>query len=313
MGHNHDHSVSTGGQRLILSIVVTVCFVLGEAIAGYFAHSLALLSDAGHNFSDALALVFSWYGIWMAERPSTAKRTFGHHRVGILAALVNSVTLVLIALLIFWEGIARIRQPQPVHSTPMIIVALIAVAVNTVITLWLRRAAKHDLNVRSAYMHTLGDAVSAIGVVIAGVFVAFTGTSIADPVVSMVIGLLILWSSWGILREAVNVLLEAIPEGMNIESVEKTISEVDGVLAVHDLHVWTIGSGIVACSCHITVEEQSVREGENVLRSVADTLERQHGIGHSTIQVEVEGCEPDDMYCIMRVAQARRIAQHRHH
>jgi len=309
MGHNHDHSVSPTGQRLILSIVITVCFVLGEAIAGYYAHSLALLSDAGHNFSDALALVFSWYGIWIADRPSTAKRTFGHHRVGILAALVNSVTLAVIALLIFWEAVSRIRRPQPVYSRPMIIVALIAVALNTAITLWLRRAARHDLNVRSAYLHMLTDAVSAVGVVIAGVFVAFTGTSIADPVVSIVIGLLILWSSWGILKEAVNVLLEAIPEGMNIESVEQTIAAVEGVLAVHDLHVWTIGSGIVACSCHVTVEEQSVREGENVLRTVAETLERQHGIAHSTIQVEVEGCEPNDMFCIMRVAQPRRIVQ----
>jgi cobalt-zinc-cadmium efflux system protein len=309
MGHDHDHRVSPTGQRLILSMVITVCFVLGEAIAGYFSHSLALLSDAGHNFSDALALVFSWYGIWIADRPSTAKRTFGHHRVGILAALVNSVTLVVIALLIFWEAGSRIRRPEPVYSKPMIIVALIAVVVNTGITLWLRRAAKRDLNVRSAYVHMLVDAMSAVGVVIAGVFVALTGTSIADPVVSIVIGLLILWSSWGILKEAVNVLLEAMPEGMNIESVEQTIAAVDGVLAVHDLHVWTIGSGIVACSCHVTVEEQSVREGENVLRSIAETLERRHRIAHSTIQVEVEGCEPNDMFCIMRVAQPRRIVQ----
>jgi cobalt-zinc-cadmium efflux system protein len=310
MGHAHAHGVGTTGRRLILSIIVTAAFVVGEAIAGYFAHSLALLSDAGHNFSDALALVFSWYGIWMAQKPSTAKRTFGHHRVGILTALVNSVSLVVIALLIFWEAISRLRHPEPVRSTPMIIVALIAVLMNTMISLWLRSAARRDLNVRSAYLHMLGDAVSAAGVVAAGVVVAFTGASIADPLVSILIALLILWSSWTILKESVNVLLEAIPEGLNMEAVEQAISGVAGVEAVHDLHVWTVGSGIIACSCHITVEEQSVRSGQNVLRAVAEELEHDFGITHTTIQVEAEGCEENDMYCLLKIAEQHRGHKH---
>src|SRR5258706_2346734 len=306
MGHAHGHDVGTTGRRLILSMIVTVAFVVGEAIAGYFAHSLALLSDAGHNFSDALALVFSWYAIWMAQKPSTAKRTFGHHRVGILTALVNSVSLVVIALLIFWEAISRLRHREPVRSSPMIIVALVAVLVNTLISLWLRGAARRDLNVRTAYLHMLGDAVSAAGVVAAGVVVAFTGTSIADPLVALLIGLLILWSSWSILKESVNVLLEAIPEGLNMEAVERAISGVAGVVAVHDLHVWTVGSGIIACSCHITVEEQSVRSGQNVLRAVAEELEHDFGITHTTIQVEAEGCEENDMYCLLKIAEQDR-------
>ena len=310
MGHAHNHDVGTTGRRLILSIAVTAVFVVGEAIAGYFAHSLALLSDAGHNFSDALALVFSWYGIWMAQKPSTAKRTFGHHRVGILTALVNSVSLVVIALLIFWEAISRLRHPEPVRSTPMIIVALVAVLMNTLISLWLRSAARRDLNVRSAYLHMLGDAVSAAGVVAAGVVVAFTGASIADPLVSILIALLILWSSWTILKESVNVLLEAIPEGLNMEAVEQAISGVAGVEAVHDLHVWTVGSGIIACSCHITVEEQSVRSGQNVLRAVAEELEHDFGITHTTIQVEAEGCEENDMYCLLKIAEQGRGHKH---
>ena len=310
MGHAHNHDVGTTGRRLILSIAVTAAFVVGEAIAGYFAHSLALLSDAGHNFSDALALVFSWYGIWMAQKPSTAKRTFGHHRVGILTALVNSVSLVVIALLIFWEAIARLRHPEPVRSTPMIIVALVAVLMNTLISLWLRGAARKDLNVRSAYLHMLGDAVSAAGVVAAGVVVAVTGASIADPLVSILIALLILWSSWTILKESVNVLLEAIPEGLNMEAVEQAISGVAGVEAVHDLHVWTVGSGIIACSCHITVEEQSVRSGQNVLRAVAEELEHEFGITHTTIQVEAEGCEENDMYCLLKIAEQHRGHKH---
>src|SRR5260370_6554669 len=228
MGHGHDHGTLTG-RRLLLSVFITIAFVIGEAVAGYFSNSLALLSDAGHNFADALALIFSWYGLWIALRPSSAKRTFGYHRVGMLRALVNAVALVVIALLIFWEAISRLRQPEPVHSLPMIAVALIAILMNTVISLWLRKAAKHDLNVRSAYMHMVGDAVSAVGVVIAGIVVAFAGASIADPVVSLLIVLLILWSSWGILKESVNVLLEGIPDGMEIEPVERTIGTVAGV------------------------------------------------------------------------------------
>jgi cobalt-zinc-cadmium efflux system protein len=246
----------------------------------------------------------------MAQKPSTAKRTFGHHRVGILAALVNSVSLVVIALLIFWEAVSRLRHPEPVRSTPMIVVALVAVLMNTLISLWLRSAARRDLNVRSAYLHMLGDAVSAAGVVAAGVVVAFTGATIADPLVSILIGLLILWSSWSVLKESVNVLLEAIPKGLNMDAVEQAISGVDGVEAVHDLHVWTVGSGIIACSCHITVEEQSVRSGQNVLRAVAEELEHDFGITHTTIQVEAEGCEENDMYCLLKIAEQHSGHKH---
>ena len=306
MTHSHDQHATPTRQRLILSIIATITFVLVEAITGYLSHSLALMSDAGHNFADALALIFAWYGVWIARKPSTARRTFGYHRVGTLAALVNSVSLVVIALLVFWEAINRLRHPEPVHSTPMIIVALLAILMNTVISLWLRGGAKKDLGVRSAYVHMLGDAISAAGVVVAGLIVAFTGASIADPVVSILIGILILWSSWGILKESVNVLLEAIPAGMNMIEVEQAIANVHGVLEVHDLHVWTIGSGMICCSCHVMVNEQSVRSGENVLRAVTEKLEHNFGIAHTTIQVEVEGCEPNDMYCVKRIAEHSR-------
>ena len=312
MGHGHDHGSSLTGRRLLLSVLITIAFVVVEAATGYFSNSLALMSDAGHNFADALALILSWYGLWIASKPSSAKHSYGYHRVGILTALINAVALVFIALLVFWEAISRLRHPEPVQSKPMIIVALIAILLNTVISLWLRKAAKHDLNVRSAYMHMLGDAISAAGVVAAGVVVAFTGATIADPVVSILIGLLILWSSWGILKESVNVLLEGIPEGMDMWSVEKTISDVHGVLAVHDLHVWTVGSGMICCSCHITVEEQSVRSGENVLREVTKKLEHDFGIAHTTIQVEVGGCEPNDMFCVMKVAGGGAGKTHDH-
>ncbi|HLO01233.1 MAG TPA: cation diffusion facilitator family transporter [Pyrinomonadaceae bacterium] len=311
MGHGHDHSKLIG-RRLLLAVIITVAFVIGESAAGYFSNSLALLSDAGHNFADAFALVLSWYGLWISRRPSSARRTYGQHRVGILVALVNAVVLVLIALLILWEAVSRFRQPEPVQSAPMIVVALIAILLNTVISLWLRHAARDDLNVRSAYMHMLSDVVAAAGVVVAGLVVAFTGSLLADPFVSVLISIFILWSSWGILKESVNVLLEGVPQGVEMEAVEQTINAVDGVLAVHDLHVWTVGAAMICCSCHISVEEQSVRSGENVLRAVAEELENKFGISHSTIQVEVEGCEPNDMFCIMKIARNAAGKGHGH-
>ena len=302
MAHAHHHSASPATTRLAWSTAITISFVIVEAVAGYFSHSLALLSDAGHNFADALGLIIAWYGVWIAQKPSTARRTFGYHRVGTLAALVNSVSLVVIALLIFWEAAHRLSQPTSVHSKPMIMVAALAVMMNTAISLWLRQDAKKDLNVRSAYVHMLGDAVSAVGVVVAGLLVAFTGATVADPLVSILIGLLILGSSWSILKESVDVLLEAIPAGMNIAEVEQTIAAVHGVLAVHDLHVWTIGAGMICCSCHVMVNEQSVRSGENVLRGVIEQLKTNFGIDHTTIQVEVAGCDPNDMFCLQKIA-----------
>jgi cobalt-zinc-cadmium efflux system protein len=300
MPHAHSHGGTDTVRRVGLSVLLTLAFVLGEGIAGYLSHSLALISDAGHNLADALALIFSWYALRVARRPANQRRTFGYHRVGILAALVNAVSLVVIAGFIFWEAIDRFRNPQPVQSVPMIVVALIAVLINGLISVWLHGEAKHDLNVRSAYLHMLGDAVSALGVVVAGAVIAITGNPVADPIVSLLIGGLILWSSWGIFIESLNVLLEAAPRGLDMASLERAIADVPGVLGVHDLHVWTVASGIISCSCHIVVSEQSVRSGQEVIRNTAQILRQRFGVNHTTIQIEVEGCEQDEMYCEMR-------------
>jgi len=224
--------------------------------------------------------------------------TFGYHRVGVLAALANAVSLVGIAVLIGWEAIDRIRHPEVANGPLMIGVAGMAIVVNVLIGFWLRADSKDDINIRSAYLHQLGDAVSAFGVVIAGVLVATTGQSLADPIVSLVIAGLILFSSYGVLSESATVLLEGTPAGTDMPAVIAAIKGVAGVLDVHDLHVWMVGPGVVACSCHIMVAEQSVREGQQVLRAVVDELKRRFHITHTTVQVEVEGCEDNDMYCI---------------
>jgi len=296
--HSHSHAAPDVSPRVMAAAVIaTLAFVVIEGICGWWAGSLALLSDAGHNMTDAAALALSWYALAVSKRPSHAGMTFGYHRVGVLAAMINSLTLVAIAIWIGWEALLRLRAPEPTSGAPMVIVAGAAILINAGIGLALHRASKHDINVRSAYLHMVGDAISALGVMLAGVVVAMTGSSLADPVVSLLIAGFILYSSYGVVRESATILLEGTPAGLEMPRVVAAIRSVAGVLAVHDLHVWMVGPGVVACSCHIVVAEQSVREGQRVLRAVVHELADRFHISHTTVQVEVEGCECDDMYC----------------
>ena len=308
-GHLHSHgSAGVSEKTLRAALVLTLAFVSIEAFVGWFGSSLALLSDAGHNLADALSLGFSWYAMAIANKRSHHGMTFGYHRVGVLAALANAVSLAVIALLIGWEAIDRIRHPAVVDGGLMIGVASAAIVVNLIIASWLRGGSSHDMNVRSAYLHQVGDAASALGVVIAGVLVETTGQPIADPIVSLFIAGLILVSSFGVFSESTTVLLEGTPAGTDMPAVIKAIKGVNGVLDVHDLHVWMVGPGVVACSCHIVVAEQSVREGQQVLRAVVDDLKRRFHITHTTVQVEVEGCDDNDMYCIAQRLMPRDTA-----
>lgn len=299
--HDHSHCSHSDGaatsRKIGWAVGLTLAFVVIEVISGGWAHSLALLSDAGHNFADAAALGFSWYALWIARKPSHSRMTFGYHRVGILAALMNASSLVVIAVLIFIEAVERLRHPQPAAGWIMVAVAAVAVVLNFTIGSWLHAGSHHDLNVRSARLHMLGDAVSAIGVVIAGLIVATTHATIVDPVVSFLIGGLILASSWGVLKESVNVLLEGTPRGIDMDGVQRDICAVDGVCSMHDLHVWTVGPGVIAASVHIVVEPQSIIDGQRVLRNVATQLKARHRINHSTVQVEVEGSCEDEVFC----------------
>jgi cobalt-zinc-cadmium efflux system protein len=280
------------------AVAITIAFVVVEAVSGWLGHSLALMSDAGHNLADAASLGFSWYALQIADKPSHHGMTYGYHRVGVLAALANAVSLVVIAILIGSEAVDRVRHPAAANGSLMIGVALAAIVVNVVISRWLHHGAKDDINIRSAYLHMVGDAVSAAGVVVAGIVVATTGQPLADPIVSLLIAVLILASSVGVLRESATVLLEGTPPGTDMPAVIAAIKGVAGVLDVHDLHVWMVGPGVIACSCHILVAEQSIREGQQVLRSVVHEIEHRFRITHTTVQVEVEGCEANDMYCI---------------
>jgi len=289
MAHSHSHRSlsSDADRRLIFSLVITLLFVVGEAVAAYWANSLALLSDAGHNFADALSIVLSLYAIWMAKRPLDSKYTFGYHRVEILVALVNAATLILVAFYIFLKAFHRFGDVLPVQSGPMIWVSIVAVAINGAICLGLRSDAGHNLNVRSVYIHILGDALSAVGVLIAGISIRITGSSIADPIASILIGFLILWSSYGILSESLQVLMEGIPAGVDLEVIEADVKSIPSVKGIHNLHVWSVSSGIHACSCHVTLSEPNVNACQPILRAISEKLADEYGIVHTTIQIEV--------------------------
>ena len=296
--HDHSHTHAQVAPRVMATaVVLTVAFVAAEALAGFIGHSLALLSDAAHNLTDAAALGLSWYALAIARKPSNHGMTYGYHRVGVAAALVNGISLVVIAGFIVWEAIARLRSPEPTEGRLMIAVALIAVVVNTAIGVRLHESSKHDMNVRSAYLHMIGDAISALGVVIAGVVIALTGSVIADPAVSILIAVFIVGSSVKVIRDSSTVLLEGTPPGTDVPAVLSAIKSVPGVLDVHDLHVWMVGPGVIACSCHIVVGDQSAREGQQVLRAVVRDVEHRFHITHTTVQVEVEGCRPPEVQC----------------
>ena len=285
--------------KLRLSLILTLVFVGVETVAGIGAHSLALLSDAGHNFTDAFALLLSWYALRVARKPATAGKTYGYHRVGILTALFNAITLLVIAVLICVEAYRLFIHPEPVQSGPMIGVALVAVVLNTVIAVWLHGASHNSLNMRSAFIHMLGDALSSAAVVVAGVAIHFTSWPYADPIVSVLIAVFIVYTSIGIVREAMNILLEGAPSGLDMQRLLAAMHSIPGVQDVHDLHVWTIGDGMNALSCHLRVSEADAVRSSSVVREVKEMLAATYSMRHSTIETECDGCHTSDVYCQM--------------
>ncbi len=300
-GHVHG---PTTGRKMWLSLVVTVLFVIGEATAGILSHSLALLSDAGHNLSDALALGLAAFAIRIAQRPSSARRTFGYHRVAILAALFNAASLVALSIWIGIEAYQNILHPSPVGGGLMIGVALVAVLMNTVIALALAGDAKHSLNSRAAYIHMAGDALSSVAVVVAGIIVHFTGWVYADPLVSILIAAFILYSAWGILVEATDILLESTPRGINVDKLVEAIKSIAPVCDVHDLHIWTVGDGLRFLCCHVALpQNSSLEQCALAVEAINKKLHDEFSIGHATIQTEVEGLCPMSaktaLYCAL--------------
>jgi cobalt-zinc-cadmium efflux system protein len=307
--HGHSHGT---GRVLRISLAVTALYIGLLVAAGIRAHSLALLSEAGHNLSDFLALLLSLAAVYLEGRPPSATKTYGYRRAGVLAALVNSLSLVAVSFFIFYEAVRRIQHPEHVHAGLMIWVAAAGVVMNGAIALLLWRSGREgrDVNVRSALLHEVGDTVSTAAVIVGGWAILWTGQYWIDPALSLGIGALILWSSFGIVRETLNILLEGTPRGISLDEVESAVRAIAGVSDVHDLHVWSIGSENHALSAHIKIADMPISESDAILREINLKLGQSFGIHHTTIQLEHVVCETAHA-CVIAVREERE-SEHAH-
>jgi cobalt-zinc-cadmium efflux system protein len=295
-------------QVLRLSLVATLGYVALTLLAGLRAHSLALVSEAGHNASDALALLLSFVAVHFQARPPTDQKTFGYHRAGVLAAFLNALTLIAISVWIGYEAIRRFSEPVHVQPRLMMLVAAAGVVMNGVIAAMLSRCS-HDVNLRSAFIHMLGDTLSTAAVIVGGAAILFTGTTWIDPALSLAIAVLILWSSVGIVRETLNILLEGTPRGLSLSQIRSTLEEIDGVEDVHDLHVWSLGSQTHALASHVTIADIPLSESARILEEINGRLSRKFHIQHTTIQFEHVECEVAHG-CVISVEE---LSAHGHH
>jgi cobalt-zinc-cadmium efflux system protein len=306
--HVHAHGAGNPKRVLKVSLGVTLCYIVLLVVAGIHAHSLALLSEAGHNLSDFLALLLSLVAVYLQSRPASSTKTYGYHRAGVLAALVNAVSLVAVSFFIFYEAFWRLQHPEHVQASVMMWVAAAGVVMNGVIALLLYRSGG-DVNMRSALLHEVGDTLSTAAVIAGGWAILATGDYWIDSALSFGIGALILWSGFGIVRETLNILLEGTPRGVKLELVASAIRSIEGVNDVHDLHCWSIGSETRALSCHISIADIPPSVSERILRDVKDRLHHSFRIDHTTIQFEHVDCEVAHG-CVMPVGE---IEAHHHH
>jgi len=294
-GHAHGHvhaDGSAGGRKgLLIALTITLFMMIAEIIGGILSNSLALLSDAGHMFTDTLALALSFFAMKFAGMPATEKKTFGFYRLEILAALLNGITLVIISLYIMYEAYQRILNPQPVAGTLMLVVAVIGLIVNIIGALFLMKHHETNLNIRGAFLHIIGDAISSVGVIIGGIIILYTGWYLIDPILSILIALGIIAGAIGLVSESVSILLESAPSHINIAAVAEEIARVNGVREAYHVHVWTITSGVYALSAHVIIDDRPVSGSRELLDAIRQRLTDRFKIMHSTIQLECERCD----------------------
>jgi cobalt-zinc-cadmium efflux system protein len=319
-GHDHnrnDHTAAEAagaGRALTLALALTAAFLVAEALAGWLTRSLALVADAGHMLTDVAALALSLFALRLAARPATHSRTYGFKRVEVLAAAVNGIALAAIAAYIVWEAISRLDAPADVRGGPMLIVALGGLAVNLVAMRLLTGGHEHSLNLRSAYLHVLGDMLGSLGAIAAAVVILLTGWTRADPLISLLIAVLIVVSAWRLLRESVDVLLESTPAGIDVGRLEEGITAIPGVQCVHDVHVWTVTSGFLAMSAHISVLDAA--DYNRVMVAAQSLVRERFGITHATLQMETPALEallpeshlPGDQPCLHGHVRAEMTA-----
>lgn len=300
--HVGEHLEAVVSGRLRQAFLLTLLILVVELGGGIWSHSLALLSDAGHVTTDIFALGLAWFAVKQTERPADSARTYGYHRAGILAAMVNGATLIVLVFVIGWEAAQRFANPEPVQGGVMILSALVGVGVNAYVALSFRRQGS-NLNIRAAVLHAIGDLLASVGVIVAGIVILFTGWLFVDPLVSIFIAALIGWNAFKIVGETVNILLEGAPRGMDLSAIRNEMATVEGVIALHDLHVWAISSENMALSAHIVVVDQSLADSEHVMRELESRLCAKFAIGHTTVQVE---------FCHPCAAESDHLAEHNH-
>ena len=314
--HVHAAPAGPGADRtksvLRFSLVATLAYVVVTLVAGIRAHSLALISEAGHNASDFLALLLSFVAVYFQTRPASHSKTFGYQRAGVLAAFINAATLIVISIWIGFEAIHRLQAPVAVQPRLMMVVAAAGVLMNGVIAALLWRVAR-DVNMRSAFLHMAGDTLSTAAVIAGGAGILLTGKNWIDPVLSLVIAVLILWSSVGIVRETLNILLEGTPRDCSLPEIRAGMQAVDGVINVHDLHVWSLGSQSRALACHVCIADIPPSESACILEKLNHVLKAHFQIAHTTIQFEHQGCGELEG-CVVPMEEMASAGQgHGHH
>ena len=296
MQHSHTNALSVG-NKFKFSIILSALILVAEIVGGFVSNSLALLSDAGHVVTDIIALSLSWYALRQAERPPSRRMTFGYHRVGVIVAVANAISIFAIAGIILYEAYRRFQQPPQINSVLMMSVAFVGLAVNLFVTYWLRREQKDNINIRSAFWHALGDALASIGVIVGGAIILFTGLLWVDPLISVLISVIIGLAAWRILREGLRVLLEASPRNVDIDEMIKALQQVPGVKDIHDVHVWAISPQLSAMSSHVLIDDLLVSQAADIRKKLEDILRQRFHIKHTMLQMECQQCNLDDLFC----------------
>ena len=297
--NNHtetNHLTSTGGKPLKIVLGIVLVVMAAEIIGGILSGSLALLGDAAHMLVDALALGLALFAVTIARRPATPTKTYGYHRAEIIAALANGTILALVSVYIFYEAYQRFLEPPHIKAPIMLLVASIGLIANLIGIFILRKAGRDNLNIKAAFWHIAGDAISSIGVITGGLIIATTGWYLVDPIIAVCIGVIILWGAVRIVRESADILLEAVPRHIDVGKVIEAIKNVSGVEDVHDIHIWTITSGMHALSAHIRIEDQIVSQSTEIVSKVNQDLAQNFNISHTTLQLECESC-PTGLVC----------------
>lgn len=313
MGHNHNHAGGSNKKVLLISFIMITGYMIIEAIGGFLTNSLALLSDAGHMLSDSISLMVALIAFKLAEKKASHHKTFGYKRFEILAAVINGVALILISLYIIYEAIKRFSHPPEIATTGMLTISIIGLAVNILVA-WIMLNGgdtKNNLNIRGAYLHVISDMLGSVGAILGAILIIFFGWSWADPVASVIVAILVLRSGYHVTKDSIHVLMEGTPENIDVTDIIHTIEETEGIQSIHDLHIWSITSGLNALSCHAVVNDQlTISESESILRKIEHELGDQ-GITHVTIQMETALHNHDNT--ILCQAQTENPRDHHHH